>query len=58
MAYRCYLCGVKFDEPASVREDMYHSEVGATEPLYTCVCPICGAEEFGPIFREEDEDDE
>ena len=58
MAYRCYLCGVKFDEPASVQEEMYHSEVGATEHLYTCVCPICGAEEFGPIFREEDEDDE
>ena len=61
MAYRCYLCGVKFDEPASVREDMYHSEVGATESLYTCVCPICGAEEFGPIYgaeEAEDEDDE
>ena len=58
MAYRCYLCGVKFDEPASVREDMYHSEVGATERLYASVCPICGAEEFGPVYNEEDEDDE
>ena len=56
--YKCSYCGVKFDEPASVQEDMYHTEVGATEHLYTSVCPICGSEEFYEIYDDDEEDDE